>query len=137
MAYGQDGLHTHADGTTHRHAHDGHDPDHRPRRGKMGPTRSTRLPIELDGCLETRLQVHRDRSVSEILLELIHGGLRLREGYMAVHRRVLEDLAPGDPARFAAYRAALLDTFGSAYLAHLDRWLEADGIVAAGSASPR
>ena len=58
--------------------------------GSMGPTRSTRLPAALDEWLESRLMLHRDKSVSEILLELIHGGLRLREGYMAIHRRVLE-----------------------------------------------
>ncbi|HTW83486.1 MAG TPA: hypothetical protein VMD91_05380 [Candidatus Sulfotelmatobacter sp.] len=128
-------VHTHADGTTHRHPHDRTDPDHRPRRGKMGPTRSTRLPAELDAWLESRLLVHRDRSVSEILLELIHGGLRLREGYMAVHRRVLEDLAAGEPARYQTYRGCLLDTFGPAYVAHLDRWLEADGVVARSAAT--
>jgi hypothetical protein len=33
---------------------------------------------------------HRERSPSELLVQLIHGGLRLREGYMAIHRRVLE-----------------------------------------------
>jgi hypothetical protein len=95
----------------------------------MGPTRSTRLPAAIDAWLESRLVLHRDRSVSEILLELIHGGLRLREGYMAIHRRVLEERLAGDPLAYDAYRACLLDTFGPQYLEHLDRWLEADGIV--------
>jgi hypothetical protein len=94
----------------------------------MGPTRSTRLPAAIDEWLESRLMLHRDKSVSEILLELIHGGLRLREGYMAIHRRVLEARLAGDPASYAAYRACLLDTFGHEYLEHLDRWLEADGV---------
>ncbi|GAC1584096.1 MAG: hypothetical protein NVS3B7_19490 [Candidatus Elarobacter sp.] len=98
--------------------------------GVVGPTRSTRLPVAIDAWLETRLTLHRDKSVSEILLELIHGGLRLREGYMAIHRRTLEDRMGGDPATYAAYRACLLDTFGAQYLEHLDRWLEADGICA-------
>jgi hypothetical protein len=95
----------------------------------MGPTRSTRLPAAIDEWLESRLMLHSDKSVSEILLELIHGGLRLREGYMSVHRRVLEARAMDDPAAYEAYRACLLDTFGPRYLEHLDRWLEADGVV--------
>ena len=95
----------------------------------MGPTRSTRLPAALDEWLESRLVLHRDKSVSEIMLELIHGGLRLREGYMSIHRRVLEARANGDAAAYEAYRACLLDTFGPQYLEHLDRWLEADGII--------
>ena len=94
----------------------------------MGPTRSTRLPAALDEWLETRLMLHRNKSVSEILLELIHGGLRLREGYMAIHRRVLEARLDGDAASYDAYRACLLDTFGPEYVEHLDRWLEADGV---------
>jgi len=94
----------------------------------MGPTRSTRLPPEIDAWLESRLMLHKDKSVSEILLELIHGGLRLREGYMSVHRRVLEARIAGDPIACDVYRACLLDTFGPEYLEHLDRWLEADGI---------
>jgi len=95
----------------------------------MGPTRSTRLPVALDAWLESRLMLHPERSVSEILLQLLHGGLRLREGYMAIHRRVLEQRITADPAAYEAYRACLLDTFGAEYLEHLDRWLEADGIV--------
>jgi hypothetical protein len=94
----------------------------------MGPTRSTRLPAALDEWLESRLMLHRDKSVSEILLELIHGGLRLREGYMTIHRRVLEARLAEDPASYEAYRACLLDTFGQQYVEHLDRWLEADGV---------
>jgi hypothetical protein len=95
----------------------------------MGPTRSTRLPIALDRWLESRLLLHADKSVSEILLELIHGGLRLREGYMAIHRRVLEERLNGQAREYDAYRACLLDTFGAQYVEHLDRWLEADGVL--------
>ena len=94
----------------------------------MGPTRSTRLPVALDRWLETRLELHRDKSVSDVLLALIHGGLRLREGYMAIHRRVLEDRIADGHVAYAAYRACLLDTFGQEYVDHLDRWLEADGV---------
>lgn len=97
--------------------------------GSMGPTRSTRLPAALDAWLESRLLLHRDRSVSDILLELIHGGLRLREGYMAIHRRVLEERLGGDRLAYDAYRHCLLDTFGAQYVEHLDRWLEADGVM--------
>ncbi len=75
------------------------------------------------------MMLHPDRSVSEILLALIHGGLRLRDGYMAVHRRALEQRLHGEPSDYATYRACLLDTFGHEYLEHLDRWLEADGVT--------
>ncbi|GAC1618360.1 MAG: hypothetical protein NVS4B13_11140 [Candidatus Elarobacter sp.] len=97
--------------------------------GQMGPTRSTRLPAALDEWLESRLLLHRDKSVSEILLELIHGGLRLREGYMAIHRHALERRMEAGAVAYETYRACLLDTFGPRYLEHLDRWLEADGLV--------
>ena len=49
-------------------------------------------------------------------MSLVHGGLRLRAGYMLVHRRMLEH--------------CLTDTFGTEYVEHLERWLEADGIGA-------
>ncbi len=96
----------------------------------MGPVRSFRLPGPLDAWLEERLALHLHKSFSEIIVELVHGGLRLREGYMPVHRRSLELLVrDGDTARLEAYRLALEDTFGGEYLAHLDRWLVADGIA--------
>lgn len=97
--------------------------------GSMGPTRSTRLPASLDTWLEARMSIHRHRSPSEMLIELIHGGLRLRDGYMSIHRRVLEELTrTGDTLGCTAYRACLRDTFGEEYVDHLDRWLEADGV---------
>ena len=95
--------------------------------GKFGVTRSTRLPAALDAWLEERIARDGNRSVSDILIELIHGGLRLREGYMAIHRRMLEHHR-GDPGAFATYRACLVDTFGREYAEHLDRWLEADHV---------
>ena len=95
--------------------------------GKLGVTRSTRLPASLDAWLEERIGRDGNRSVSDILIELIHGGLRLREGYMAIHRRMLEQHRDDEPA-FVSYRACLLDTFGPEYVEHLDRWLEADGV---------
>ncbi|MFN2459277.1 MAG: hypothetical protein ABR591_01090 [Candidatus Velthaea sp.] len=98
--------------------------------GTMGPTRSTRLPAALDEWLEARLRVHPQRSPSEVLIELIHGGLRLRDGYMSIHRRVLEELIrSGDGTALGAYQRCLNDTFGAQYVDHLERWLRADGIA--------
>jgi hypothetical protein len=96
----------------------------------MGPTRSTRLPRPIDEWFNARLALRPEASASEFLVALIHGGLRLREGYMAVHRRQLEDLAAaGRENDFATYIHCLLDTFGPEYVGHLTRWLQADGIV--------
>ncbi len=97
--------------------------------GALGPTRSIRLPASLDAWLEERLLLHRDRSVSDILLALIHGGLRLRDGYMVIHRRALEHRLARDRRGYDEYRACLLDTFGPEYVEHLERWLEADGLL--------
>ncbi|MGH7727502.1 MAG: hypothetical protein ACREM2_01750 [Vulcanimicrobiaceae bacterium] len=97
----------------------------------MGPTRSLRLPHALDAWFQSRLERDPERSASDLLVALVHGGLRLREGYMAVHRRALEHYATsGEPERYAVYCRSLLDTFGAEYLAHLERWLEADGVIA-------
>ena len=96
----------------------------------MGPTRSTRLPRAIDEWFSARLALRPEASASEFLVALIHGGLRLREGYMAVHRRQLEDLAAaGREREFDTYLRCLLDTFGSGYVDHLNRWLQADGVV--------
>lgn len=96
----------------------------------MGPTRSMRLPQALDRWFEERLARERERSPSEVLVTLVHGGLRLREGYMAIHRRVLEHyLSSGQSDVYAAYTRCLLDTFGPDYVAHLERWLAADGVA--------
>lgn len=73
--------------------------------------------------------IHRNKSSSEVLIELIHGGLRLRDGYMSIHRRALEHvLRSGDAAAYATYRACLIDTFGHEYIEHLESWLDADGV---------
>jgi hypothetical protein len=87
-----------------------------------------RLPVALDGWFESRMQAHPHRSASDLLVELVHGGLRLRDGYMSIHRYALEHRV-ADPRAYAEYRAALTDTFGSEYVEHLERWLEADGIA--------
>jgi hypothetical protein len=99
----------------------------RPRGNSTGATRSVRLPKELDDWLETRMMAHPQRSASDVLVELIHGGLRLRDGYMSIHRYALESRA-GDSVAYATYRTSLLDTFGVDYVEHLERWLEAEGV---------
>ncbi len=95
----------------------------------MGPTRSARLPEALDSWFEERLRLRPESSSSEVLVSLIHGGLRLREGYMPIHRRALEHyVRSGHQEYYLTYVRCLLDTFGQQYVDHLERWLEADGI---------
>ncbi len=100
----------------------------RPGSGNAGRTRSTRLPRALDAWFIERLDRHPEQSATELLVQLIHGGLRLRDGYMAIHRRALEER--GGPAaanaEYVTYARCLVDTFGQDYLDHLERWLEAD-----------
>jgi hypothetical protein len=94
--------------------------------GKYGPTRSARLPLELDRWFGERLDEHRESSPSELLIALIHGGLRLRDGYMLVHYRALKDhRAAGRGDLYDFYLGCLLDTFGPEYVKHLERWLDA------------
>ncbi len=102
----------------------------------MGPTRSMRLPRQLDEWFTERLARHAERSPSEFLVALIHGGLRLREGYMAIHRRVLErHLICGETELYAAYIRCLDDTFGKEYVAHLEDWLAAEQVAHPAAAS--
>jgi hypothetical protein len=96
----------------------------------MGPTRSLRLPRALDEWFAERLERHPERSPSELLVQLVHGGLRLREGYMAIHRRMLEQhIASGDTDLYAAYVRCLTDTFGNEYVRHLEDWLAAENVA--------
>ena len=90
-------------------------------------TRSMRLPVALDEWFESRMRAHPHRSASDLLVELVHGGLRLRDGYMSIHRYALEERSAA-PAAYAEYRLCLSDTFGPDYVEHLERWLEADGV---------
>jgi hypothetical protein len=104
----------------------------------MGPTRSTRLPDPLDEWFVERLGRYPERSPSEMLVQLIHGGLRLREGYMAIHRRALEQHAMANELQaYASYVQCLTDTFGAEYVAHLERWLAADGVERTASQNGR
>jgi hypothetical protein len=64
-----------------------------------------------------------------MLVALIHGGLRLRDGYMAIHRRVLEHyLRTNETESYSIYTHSLADTFGDDYVNHVERWLVADGL---------
>jgi hypothetical protein len=98
--------------------------------GKFGPVRSLRLPFELDEWFERRLREDAERPASDILLEAVHGGLRLEPGYMRRHRRTLGALAAANDAKgYDSYVRALTDSFGSGYVKHLEAWLLADGIL--------
>lgn len=98
--------------------------------GLVGSTRSLRLPHQLDQWFEERLALRSDKSSSDLLVELVHGGLRLRPRYMAIHRRELERLiAADDRMGYRTYLRALVDTFGKNYADHLAKWLQADGFV--------
>lgn len=95
--------------------------------GKLGPTRSVRLPVGLDGWFWERLELKPEMSASELLVSLVHGGLRLRDGYMSVHRAALERLQQsGSDELYQNYIDCLCDTFGPAYVEHLERWLASD-----------
>jgi hypothetical protein len=98
--------------------------------GKFGPVRSLRLPLELDRWFERRLREDAVRPASDILLEAVHGGLRLQSGYM---RRQYDSLAAlvaaNDLRRYETYIRALDDAFGSGYVKHLETWLHSDGVL--------
>lgn len=98
--------------------------------GKLGPVRSLRLPIELDQWFEQRLRDDVARSASDILLEAVHGGLRLQSGYMNRHRRALGAFVVAcDRLGYDSYMRALTDSFGIAYVKHVEAWLAADGVL--------
>ncbi len=49
---------------------------------------------------------------------------------MAIHRRALEQhVSSGASDVYAVYIQCLADTFGPEYVAHLERWLAADGVA--------
>lgn len=97
--------------------------------GKYGPVRSLRLPLELDEWFERRLRDDAARSASDILLEAVHGGLRLQKGYMLRQYRALaEFVAADDRPGYESYARALADAFGNGHVSHLEAWLQADGI---------
>ena len=80
------------------------------------------------------MQAYPHRSTSDLLVELIHGGLRLRDGYMSTHRYALEARV-GDAMAYDEYRTCLLDSFGPEYVEHLEQWLEAEGVAVKDRAS--
>ena len=87
---------------------------------QRGPVRALRLPLALDAWFEQRLRDEPDRSATQLLLEVIHAGLRLQPGYFAQHVRRLEFLHRcGDAGPINAYVQALTDTFGVAYVSHV------------------
>jgi hypothetical protein len=98
--------------------------------GKLGAVRSLRLPLELDEWFERRLREDAGRSASDVLLEAVHGGLRLQPGYMWRQRVTLTSLvAAGERKLYDSYLCALADSFGSAYVKHIEAWLLADGVL--------
>ena len=89
--------------------------------GRFGPVRSLRLPLDLDRWFEQRLRDEAARPASDILLEAVHSGLRLQAGYMPRQRRALGELiSANDRAAYDSYVRALADSFGSAYVRHLE-----------------
>lgn len=92
--------------------------------------RSLRLPVELDRWFERRLREDAARPASDILLEAVHGGLRLQPGYMHRQYDSLAALAAAnDLRRYETYVRALDDAFGSGYVKHLEAWLRSDGVL--------
>gem|GEM_PF-6775250 len=87
--------------------------------GKMGRVRSVRLPLDLDAWLEDRV-LSAQESVSEVFLQLVHGGLRLRPGYMTAHRNALiAFIVRSERGAYVTYCAAIADTFEPGYVRHL------------------
>jgi hypothetical protein len=97
--------------------------------GLFGPVRSARLPRGLEAWFLQRLQQDPAGSTSELLVRLIHDGLRLRGSYIKLHRqRLIECLKINDVSRYENYTACLVDTFGTEYLHQLESGLGTDGI---------
>ncbi len=87
---------------------------------RFGPVRALRLPLALDAWFEQRLREEPQRTGSEMLVELLHAGLRTRGRYFERHvATVARLLRSGDSARTSAYLLALQDTFGDEYLRHI------------------
>lgn len=98
--------------------------------GNVGSVRSLRLPHELDAWFSDRLRERVDRTASELLLELVHAGLSLRDGYMRTHRNALESLKSSrQDVAYETYRRSLEDTFGADYVKNIETWLQPDGTV--------
>ncbi|MDP9024970.1 MAG: hypothetical protein M3N13_06345 [Candidatus Eremiobacteraeota bacterium] len=92
--------------------------------GALGPVRSLRLPRSIDRWFEERLRDDPQRPASDVLLILLHGGLRLQRGYMARQRAEIGRLIDsGDRIRLETYMQALRDSFSDEYVAHLEDWV--------------
>lgn len=95
--------------------------------GYVGQVRSLRLPLALERWFDETLCLRPDRTASALLLELIHGGLRLAPGYMRRHRDTLAAMRrDGEREGYITYIRALRETFGDRYVAHVNAWLEAE-----------
>ena len=97
--------------------------------GKLGRVRSFRLPHELDAWLQERIEKSpATEPASDIILNLLHGGLRLKRGYMTAHRNdLIAFVIKNDREGYATYCAALRETFEAPYVHHLEEWLKAEG----------
>lgn len=129
--------HTHIDGLEHAHvhAHDGADHEHEhgssnartKGSGALGPVRSLRLPKAIDRWFGERLRDDPNRPASDVLLVLVHGGLRLRPGYMSRQPAEIERMAAiGQRTLLETHVRALRDSFGESYVRHLEDWIAND-----------
>jgi hypothetical protein len=131
--HGEAEPHEHGDGVLHTHDPEGDgeaDPRlvPRPRGTTTGATRSMRLPIALDEWLEV---AHAGASAPLGERPARRTGprrLALRDGYMSIHRYALEARVGHARRPTPSIAPASSDTFGSEYVEHLERWLEADGV---------
>ena len=106
--------------------------------GSLGPVRSLRLPNAIDHWFEERLRDDPCRPASDVLLVLIHGGLRLRPGYMERQRsEILRLIGEDDQVGLDAYFMALHNTFNDAYVNHLKQWILGESQLHAAATSRR
>ena len=96
-----------------------------------------RLPRAIEAWFTQKLFHDPNRSSSDLLVMLIHGGLRLREGYMTNHYQSLKSLiGKRSVEAYNNYIVCLNDTFGPEYVEHLESWLVTDGILMQSLVSP-
>ena len=84
-----------------------------------GPVRALRLPY-VDAWFEQPLREEPQRSSSELLLRVMHAGLRVRSGHFQRHVAALKKLsAEGAEGDLQTYLWALADTFDAHYVQHV------------------